>query len=121
MSGPNDLNDQLTELALAGRGWPAMISHLAAASGGPVRLIGVHGSCVAAAPLGDAAGLEPATVARLGDSDHPEHVVCLDGWQATAIGLRAGRRRIGALAIAPRRPLPTPVRVTSDRCVRGTS
>lgn len=102
MSDAHDLHDELTDLALAGRGWPAMVTRLAAASGGPVRLIGVHGSCLAAAPLGDAAGLEPATVARLGDSDRAEPVTCLDGWEATAIGLRAGRRRIGVLAIAPR-------------------
>jgi hypothetical protein len=93
------LHDELVELALSGRGWSAILSRLAEASGAPVRLIGVHGATVASAPVEGAAGIEPAVVAGLVDSDEPELVTCADGWKGAAVALRAGQRRIGLLAI----------------------
>lgn len=76
-----------------------MLSRLSAAVGGPVRLVGVHGNCIAAAPPGEAAGLDAAIVARLGDADGAHAVTFGDGWEATAISLLAGRRRVGVLAV----------------------
>lgn len=93
------LNDELVELALSGRGWDAIVRRLAAEAGASVRLIGVHGTTVASAPLEGAPGVEPAVVAGLVESDEPALIVCADGWRGAAIALRAGHRRVGLLAI----------------------
>jgi len=93
------LHDELVELALSGRGWPAILGRLAAASGASVRLIGVHGTTVASAPTEGESGVEPAVVAGLVESDEPDVITCADGWKGAAIALRAGQRRVGLLAI----------------------
>ncbi len=96
---PTGLPEELVDLALAGRGWTAILTRLAAVSGEEVRLIGVHGRCLAAAPAPDAAGLDPAHVSAV-PVDTPTPVTCLDGWRATALAVTAGPRRIGVLAVA---------------------
>lgn len=94
-----DLHDELIDLALSGRGWSVMLARLAAASGGEVRLVGVHGSCLACVPAADQPGVDPAVVAGLVDVDGPQPITCRDGWTGTAIALRAGQRRVGILAL----------------------
>lgn len=90
---------ELAELALAGRGWPAILSRLAAVTGRSVRLIGVHGGILAAAPDDDVAGVESWVVAGVGDTDTPTEITCADGWTGEAVALRAGPRRVGVLAL----------------------
>lgn len=75
------------------------MGRLADASGAAVRLIGVHGSTVASAPVEGAPGVESAVVAGLVESDEPELITCADGWKGAAIALRAGHRRVGLLAV----------------------
>jgi len=94
-----DLHDELVDLALSGRGWPALLARLAGASGGEVRLIGVHGSCVASVPERGRPGVDASVVAGLVDTDGPQPVTCHDGWSGTAISLRAGQRRVGILVL----------------------
>jgi hypothetical protein len=95
-----DLHDELVELALSRRGWAAMLSRVATATGAEVRLIGVHGRCLATAPARDgAAGVDPSVVASVAATSVPQAVTCADGWEAAAIGLRAGQRRVGMLAV----------------------
>ena len=94
----DDIGAELVEMALAGIGWPALVRRLAELSAAPVRLIGVHGGCLAAAPNPSAAGLDPGEVTRL-DRHGPSAVRCLDGWEATAMRIDAGPRSVGVLAI----------------------
>lgn len=89
----------LVDLALSGRGWQALLDQVMSATGRQVRLIGVHGRCVCAAPAGAPSGVEPSTVAGFDDAAEPRPITCLDGWQGTAVVLRAGNRRVGLLAL----------------------
>jgi hypothetical protein len=91
--------EELAELALSGRGWPAILARLAAVAGTSVRLIGVHGGILAAAPDEHVAGVEPWVVAGVTDSQGPTAITCTDGWTGEAIALRAGSRRVGLLAL----------------------
>jgi hypothetical protein len=94
--------EELAELALAGRGWPAILARLAAVAGTSARLIGVHGGILAAAPVPDdvaGAGVDSWVVAGVGDTDTPTELTCGDGWKGEAVALRAGPRRVGVLAL----------------------
>jgi DNA-binding PucR family transcriptional regulator len=93
------LHEELVELALSGRGWPALLERLAAAAGREVRLIGVHGPVLVAAPKEVFSSVDPSVVAGFGESDDPAPITCADGWTGEAIALRAGRRHVGLLAM----------------------
>jgi hypothetical protein len=93
------LGEELAELALAGKGWPELLSRLATAAGREARLIGVHGGVLAAAPRTDVVGVEPAAVATLLRTEEPTPVTCADGWTGVAVALHAGPRRAGLLLL----------------------
>lgn len=93
------VGEELAELALAGRGWPELLARLADVSGREVRLVGVHGGVLAAAPRSDVAGVEPSTVAALHRAEAPTSVRCTDGWTGAAVALHAGPRRAGLLLL----------------------
>lgn len=93
------LYGELIELALSGRGWTAILEHLAAGASREVRLLGVHGIVLASAPEPVSSHVRPTAIAGRDDSDEPEPITCADGWQGDAIVLRAGRRRVGLLAM----------------------
>lgn len=116
--GPDDvarISGELSEMALAGQGWPELLARLAAAAGREARLVGVHGGILAAsharATAGGSAGVdgvdgvdgvegvEPSTVASLADVEGPTPVTCADGWTGAAVPLRAGPRRAGLLML----------------------
>lgn len=87
-------------MALGGRGWNHILNRLSSATGRSVRLIGVHGSCVATAPAIEVAGgVDPIVVARAIHDEDPMPVMCSDGWRGVAVVLSAGRRRVGMLAV----------------------
>jgi hypothetical protein len=98
-SDVTQLGAELTELALAGGGWELMLSHVARVTGRSVRLIGVHGACLVAAPS-PGAGVDAVVVAGATQEQGPVALTCLDGWRGHAIALTAGRRRIGLLAVS---------------------
>lgn len=94
------IDEELIELALAGAGWQAIVERLAATTGDEVRLIGVHGGCLASSPVPGAAGMTSAAVAAVARDAPPQTVTCLDGWTALASAVTAGPRGVGVLALA---------------------
>ena len=95
---PAELGRELNDLALAGEGWTAIVGAFADAVGRPARVIGVHGGVLASSDGSDT-GLEPGEVAAVFAEDAPVRVTCADGWDARAIGVRAGPRRVGLLLL----------------------
>ena len=93
------LHDELVELALSGRGWPAILDRLATEAGREVRLIGVHGTVLASAPHEVTSSVDPSVAAGFEGSSDPAPIVCADGWRGSAIPVRAGSRRVGLLAM----------------------
>jgi hypothetical protein len=96
VNGSTDLAWELSQLALAGKGWAAILRRLTDACGRETRFIGVHGGVMAASGSGDG-GLEPAAVSALFAAGTPTSVVCADGWPAVGVAVIAGSRRVGAL------------------------
>jgi PucR C-terminal helix-turn-helix domain/GGDEF-like domain len=112
----SEVKEQLETLALAGRGWPAILSRLSDASGRRIRLVGVHGGLLAAsdssarlasstsvpasgvrAPEGLDGGLDGNMLAVAFAADGHTSVACADGFRACASAVYAGPRRIGLL------------------------
>lgn len=85
-------------MALAGKGWPAMIAHLADATDRAARLVGVHGGVLASSDGSDA-GMPAGDVASLFGEGADEVAVCTDGFKARAATLHAGPRRVGVLLL----------------------
>jgi hypothetical protein len=113
---PVELREDLERLALAGEGWPVLLRRLAAATGRPTRLVGVHGGVLATswsgdgpalsrpasghpAPAGTDGGLDGAALATATNADAPVSVVSTDGTGVRALAIRAGSRRVGVLAV----------------------
>jgi hypothetical protein len=113
---PLELREDLERLALAGEGWPVLLRRLAAATGRPTRLVGVHGGVLATswggdgpalsrpasghpAPAGTEGGLDGAGLATASNADAPVSVVTTDGTGVRALAIRAGTRRVGVLAV----------------------
>ena len=90
------LDNELSQLALAGKGWAAVLRRLSAATGRPTRLIGVHGGVMAASASAEG-GLDPPVVSALFTDHRRTMVVCSDGFRALAVPVVAGPRRVGAL------------------------
>ncbi|MBO4209136.1 PucR family transcriptional regulator [Micromonospora echinofusca] len=95
---PAGFERALTDLALAGAGWPTLVAQVAARTGTGCRLIGDRGEVLAASD-GGTAGLGPADLARVLARPGPVAVRCADGWAAGAIRVAAGARRLGALLL----------------------
>jgi hypothetical protein len=110
------LREDLERLALAGEGWTVLLRRLAAATGRPTRLIGVHGGVLATSWGGDGpavsqpasgraasattdGGLDGAALAMAANADAPISVVSTDGTPVRALAIRAGTRRVGVLAV----------------------
>jgi PucR C-terminal helix-turn-helix domain/GGDEF-like domain len=111
-----ELHEDLERLALAGEGWTVLLRRLAAATGRPTRLIGVHGGVLATsrdgdgpalsrpasgvpAPAGTDGGLDGAALATAANADAPVSVITTDGTWVRALAIRAGSRRVGVLAV----------------------
>lgn len=92
-----DLERELTEAALAGAGWPALLERLRRSVGAHCRLVDARGELLAATD--DGAALAPAEVARAQAGRHVT-VVAGDGWRARAVAARAGGRLVGVLLLA---------------------
>ncbi|WP_405143010.1 helix-turn-helix domain-containing protein [Sphaerisporangium sp. NBC_01403] len=93
----------LNDLALGGDGWRSILRRIADETGRAARLVGVHGGVFHATDGGDAT-MSPAEVRRAFAEPDPVRVVCPDGWEARALAVWAGQRRVGLLLLAE--PLP---------------
>ncbi|GAA3789479.1 hypothetical protein GCM10022226_05240 [Sphaerisporangium flaviroseum] len=102
-AGVEEFASALNDLALGGDGWRSILQRIADETGRAARLIGVHGGVFHATDGGDAT-MSPAEVARAFAEAGPVRVVCPDGWQARALAVWAGQRRVGLLLLAE--PLP---------------
>lgn len=113
------LREELEQLALAGEGYDTLLRRLAAALGRTVRLLAVHGGLLATSedrdelppaasvpasgvPASDSAagGLVPSAARAALACEDISRVRCTDGFDAAALSLRAGERRVGLLLVA---------------------
>ena len=110
------LKEELEELALAGRGWHAILRRLSQSSGRRIRLVGVHGGLLAASDRSEDLktslsvpasgirasdrmdeGVDASHVAEVFATDEQTSIVCTDGFRARVTPVHAGARRIGLL------------------------
>lgn len=97
---PQELEAEMIELALAARGWAAMLDRLAQEIDQPVVLLGVHGDTVAHSADSPRCSASPAALAQLSTGTAHRAVVLDDSTSSTVLALRAGTRRVGYLATA---------------------
>ena len=88
---------ELTDLALAGAGWPELLERLAAATGRAARLLTADGAVLAGA---DAHGGLSRACAETAQHHPAARVRTQDGWTARAVPARAGGRVVALLLIA---------------------
>lgn len=97
---PQAFEAEMTELALAARGWAPMLDRLALEIDQAVALLGVHGDTVARSAESPRRSAPPGALAKLGTGTEHRDFVLDDSTTSTVLALRAGSRRVGYLTTA---------------------
>lgn len=95
---PGDTGRELTELALAGAGWPVLLDKLAVLTGRACRLTAGDGTVLAATDGG--AGLTREEAKSAGRARGASRVVAIDGVPARAVPARAGEHLHALILVA---------------------